>query len=390
MSKPNLTTTIQRDRPRAWFARATEMFATWLQLNSRVVHKRSPESRLSRRDLLNLLTMLMMLVKNGLSLQRALEALASDRACRRYHSLLIALRMKVSAGCTLSQAMSGFPKVFSHAMVHQIALAESSGTLLSSLENICEHLRETLDLRRQLVQKLSYPGLVSVAGAGLVAFMLISVVPQFEAIYSESEVALPWVTRFVTSLSRAATRSLWILPVILLATFVIHRSIRSRDQSSERLDRMLLKLPVLGTLIQDINALDYLRSTLILSEAGFVPLDALSQASRNVPNRYVRKLLVQAAQEIRRGQRISQALAPCEFLFPNSVLQLIAIGEQTGGLTVACRGAVELIKQRMQNRLQAALGILEPTLTILLATCIGWIVLAIYMPMFHMFDVLDF
>ncbi len=128
----------------------------------------------------------------------------------------------------------------------------------------------------------------------------------------------------------------------------------------------------------------------MLCEAGFVPLDALTQAAKSVPNRYARQLLSQVAVDVQRGQKISLALRKCEFLFPNSVMQLIGVGEQTGGLTQACLGATRLVKRRLENRINAALGILEPAMTISLAICVGWIVLAIYMPMFRMFDVLDF
>lgn len=220
--------------------------------------------------------------------------------------------------------------------------------------------------------------------------MLTNVVPQFEQIYSESAVQLPWVTTVVTSASRLASRFLWLVPVVAIAIFLGWRAIRRNESWSTKFDGMLLKIPFLGNFLQDLSALEYVRSALVLSEAGFVPLDALTQSAKSVPNRFARKLLVQVALDVQRGQKISNALRKCEFLFPNAVLQLVAVGEQTGGLAQACQGAVQLVKRRLETRINAALGILEPALTVSLATCVGWIVLAIYMPMFRMFDVLDF
>ncbi len=346
--------------------------------------------RMSKRDLASMLNMLMMLLENGLSLQRALDALSQDRACRRNHRLLHSLKTRVAAGESLSQSMVSFSKVFSPSMVHHIALAEASGTLIESLQRISQNLEEALELRRKLVQKLSYPALVIFAGAGLITFMLTHVVPQFEQIYSESAVQLPWVTTVVTGMSRLASRFLWVVPVMAIGLFLGWRSIRRNENWSTRFDAFLLKLPLLGSFLQDLSALEYVRSALVLSEAGFVPLDALTQAAKSVPNRYARKLLIQVAIDVQRGQKISNALRKCEFLFPNAVLQLVAVGEQTGGLTQACHGAVQLVKRRLETRVNAALGVLEPALTVSLATCVGWIVLAIYMPMFRMFDVLDF
>ncbi len=372
-------------------ARATNPTANqWLQFLTNGRDWTPATCRASKRSVAGLLTMLTMLLENGLSLQKSLEMLVNDRACRKQRRMLSILYTRVSAGEAFSRAMAAFPLVFTPSMSHHVAIAEASGTLIDSLHRITKNLEETLELRRKLVQKLSYPALVVTAGTGLVAFMLTSVVPQFEKIYSESNVSLPWVTSFITCLSRTATKYLWVVPVLVIAIIVCWRGVRKNSKTSIQLDSILLRLPIVGNFLVDLSALEYLRSALVLTEAGFVPLDALTQAAKSVPNRYAKQLLTKVATDVQRGQKISKALRPCEFLFPSAVLQLIAIGEQTGGLAQACQGSCQLVKSRFETRMNAALGVIEPAMTISLAACIGWIVLAIYMPMFHMFDVLDF
>lgn len=363
---------------------------SWLNFLTKGREWTPASCRASKRSVVGLLTMLTMLLENGLSLQKSLETLVHDRACRKQRRMLSILFARVSAGEAFSRAIAAFPLVFTPTMSHHIAIAEASGTLIDSLHRITKNLEETLELRRKLVQKLSYPALVVTAGSGLVAFMLTSVVPQFEKIYSESNVSLPWVTSFITGLSRTATSYLWVVPIVVVALIAVWRGIRRNAKTSIRLDSLLLKLPIIGSFLMDLSALEYLRSALVLTEAGFVPLDALTQAAKSVPNRYAKQLLTKVATDVQRGQKISKALRPCEFLFPSAVMQLIAIGEQTGGLAQACQGACHLVKARFEARMNAALGVIEPVMTISLAACIGWIVLAIYMPMFHMFDVLDF
>jgi type IV pilus assembly protein PilC len=334
--------------------------------------------------------MLSMLLENGLSLQKSLESLAKDRACRKFKRVLTTLLSKVSSGESLSHAMASFQRVFTPTMIHHIALAEASGTLVDSLTRIRKNLEESLELRRMLVQKLSYPALVILAGTGLIMFMLVSVVPQFETIYAESKVSLPWVTSVVTGFSRLMSQIIWIVPIVVIGGFLSWRAMRRNEKLSRKTDALLLKLPGIGPFFQDLSAIEYLRSALVLSEAGFVPLDALTQAARSVPNRHAKFLLQEVALDIQRGYKISVAMRRCEYLFPSAVMQLIAVGEQTGGLTQALTGACNLVKSRLDTRIQAVLGVLEPALTISLATCVGWIVLAIYMPMFKMFDVLDY
>ena len=380
----NFTTT---SRIRGNQASATN---SWLNYLTKNRDWTTATCRASKRSVAGLLTMLTMLLENGLSLQKSLETLVNDRACRKQRRMLSTLYSRVSSGEAFSRAMAAFPLVFTPTMSHHVAIAEASGTLIDSLHRIKKNLEETLELRHKLVQKLSYPALVLTAGTGLVAFMLTSVVPQFEKIYSESNVSLPWVTSFITGISRTATKYIWLVPIVIIGLIVAWRAIRKNAKTSVQLDSLLLKLPVIGNFLMDLSALEYLRSALVLTEAGFVPLDALTQAAKSVPNRFAKQLLTKVAVDVQRGQKISKALRPCEFLFPSAVLQLITIGEQTGGLSQACQGACQLVKSRFETRMNAALGVIEPVMTISLAACIGWIVLAIYMPMFHMFDVLDF
>ncbi len=153
---------------------------------------------------------------------------------------------------------------------------------------------------------------------------------------------------------------------------------------------MLLRMPGIKHLLLDLSAIEYLRSALVLCEAGFVPLDALTQAAKSVPNRYARTDAVAGGCRCSAWSKDQSCVAKVRIPFSKLGHAIDRVGEQTGGLTQACLGATRLVKRRLENRINAALGILEPAMTISLAICVGWIVLAIYMPMFRMFDVLDF
>ena len=393
MPRSGLWSFLTSERSRSSNAKTTLFKANSKPSRFQITLTRQPWSpaiaKMKKRDLAGLLSMLKMLLENGLSLQRCLEGLSKDRGCKKHRPMLNYLKQRVGSGETLSKALAAFPRIFNASLLQHIALAEASGTLIESLERIVHHIEESIELRRKLVQKLSYPGLVILAGSGLLTFMLTTVVPQFEKIYGESGVDLPFVTSVVTAMSRFATAYLWLFPIVLVCLFLIYRFVRANQVLSIGLDRWLLKSPLLGRFITDMSALEYLRSALVLSEAGFVPLDAITQAAKSVPNRSARKTFETVANDVGQGQKISTALLKAEHLFPSAVFQLILVGEQSGGLTQACQGACAIVKKQMENRLNSVLGSLEPILTIGLAGCIGWIVLAIYMPMFHMFDVLD-
>jgi type IV pilus assembly protein PilC len=372
--------------------RGSSMVDPWQNLWRELTMDRAkPEKmRMSSRDLATMLNMVCTLIDNGMPLQKVLSALASDPSLRKHKKLLRRLHSRMVEGSSFHAAIGGFPAAFPSAIVQQIKLGEVSGNLSSTLCRVVEQLESWLKLRNSLMQKLSYPTMVVLAGSGLVGFMLTTVVPQFETIYADSQVDLPWVTTVVTNFSRLLGKNLWVPLIPLLLLGVLWVRIRSSPATRKAFHRVLTHAPVIGGFVKDIAILQFLRSVHALSAAGFVPIDAISQACSTVGNRYIRAQLEQLSQLLVHGTKLSVAMNRIEHLIPSAVRQLIMVGEHSGNITRACEGACDFLQNRLQRRVNGAMGLIEPLLTVALATCIGWIVLAMYMPMFKMFDVLDF
>ncbi len=346
--------------------------------------------RMSSRDLASLLSMLCTLIDNGMPLQKVLGALSNDPSLKKHRKLLKRLHGRLIEGSSLHGALSLYPNAFPANVVQQIKLGETSGNLSTTLRRVIEQLESWLSLRNSLLQKLSYPAMVTLAGSGLMLFMFTTVVPQFEKIYAESQVALPWVTSVVTGLSRALGRHIYVVLLPFVTIAGIWLSIRSSDKARLTFHRILTRLPLLGSFVRDIAVLQFLRSVHALCAAGFVPIDAISQACSTVGNRYVRQQLEQLSVALVHGSKLSAAMNKLEHLIPSAVQQLIMVGEHSGNITQASEGCCQFMQKQLMRRTNGALGLIEPILTVSLATCIGWIVLAMYMPMFKMFDVLDY
>lgn len=366
---------------------------TWWQtlLRELTADRTKPEkTRMSSRELANMLNMICTLIDNGMPLQKVLSSLAGDPSLKKHRKLLKRLTVRLVEGSTLHAALTPYTNAFPPAIVQQIKLGESSGNLSSTLRRIVTQLESWMALRNSLMQKLSYPALVITAGSGLMIFMLTTVVPQFETIYAESQVDLPWVTSVVTNFSRLVGRHIYLPILPLIAAVFIWLRVRSNASARKKFDKLLSRTPLVGAFVRDIAILQFLRSVQALSAAGFVPIDAISQACMTVTNRYVRSQLEQMSAVLVNGTKLSIAMNRLEHLIPSAVRQLIMVGEHSGNITKACEGACEFVQNRLQRRVNGAMGLIEPLLTVGLATCIGWIVLAMYMPMFKMFDVLDF
>lgn len=349
----------------------------------------SDPTRIRPVKLAELLSLLLMLLENGLSLPKALQSLAADRSTKRYRGLLNRLRMTIEAGGTVSSAMERFPRTFTPMQVQQIRIGEKTGALEKALARVCEQMQRQVAIRKRIIKKVSYPIVVSVAGAGLMIFMCVVVVPEFETVYSSSGVELPAVTKMVTGLSRFVLTSGWLaIPAVMLAVFGWFAA-RTRPTVARIIDSLLLRAPILGPWLRDVAVLQFAEALSSMVECGYKPVDAVEIAVNCVRNREVRAAVEDIRRSVRRGERLSTEIGKHERFFSATLCQLIGVGEQSGDFPKAMRGACEHLRERLETRIDTSVGMLEPTLTILLATAIGGIVLSIYTPMFHMFEVLE-
>ena len=351
--------------------------------------KHGDPTRIKPAKLADLLSLLLMLLENGLSLPKALESLAADRSTKKYRHLLNRLRMTIEAGGSLSHAMERYPRTFTSMQIQQIRIGEKTGALEKALARVVEQMERQVAIRKRVIKKVSYPILITVAGAGLMIFMCVVVVPEFETVYNSSGVDLPAVTRVVTGLSRFVMTWGWtVLPVILAATLGWFGA-RSRPRMARAIDDALLRLPLVGPWLRDIAVLQFADAISSMVECGYKPVDAVEIAAECVGNREVRAAVEDVRRSVQRGEKLSTEMGKHERFFSATLCQLIGVGEQSGDFPKAMRGTCEHLRERLETRIDATVGMLEPTLTILLATAIGGIVLSIYTPMFHMFEVLE-
>ena len=351
--------------------------------------KAGDPTKIKPAPLADLLRMLLMLLENGLSLPKALKSLAADRSTRKFAHVLDRMRMTIESGGSLSSGMERYPRIFTAMQVQQVRIGERSGSLEKALSRVCEQMERQVALRKRIIKKVSYPVLITLAGAGLMIFMCVVVVPEFEVVYSSSGVDLPGVTKVVTGASRIVLNYGW-LSVPIVASFIFAwMGARSRPKISRMLDNFLLKLPLVGPWLRDVAILQFVEAISSMVECGYTPVDAVGVASQCVGNREVRATVEGVNRSVLRGEKLSNELEKHERFFPATLCQLVGVGEQSGDFPKAMRGTCEHLRERLETRIDATVGLLEPVLTISLAIAIGVMVLSIYTPMFHMFEVLE-
>ncbi len=345
--------------------------------------------RVKAHELTFILRTLATLVSNGVPLPKAIATLSREDTVAKHRNLLDSLRRKVESGVPFSVALGTFPHLCDQITISQIRLGERSGTLSDTLLHLSENRGKSAELKQMVIKKLAYPVLLVTLGSGLLTFLLMYVVPVFQETYANAHVPLPFITRLLIEVSELVKSYGPYLfgGSILLA--VGTKQLRKKPEFALAMDRLLLRVPVMGNLIRDMAILQLMEVLHSLMTAGYNLAEAVRETAGSVGNRAVRKGVNELQLAIHRGERFSKELERHEGMFPPIVSQLVIVGESTGQLTRATKDICEYLRHEIERKTGLMVGALEPILTISLASAIAVVLLAIYLPMFDMVNTIS-
>lgn len=341
------------------------------------------------KDMVYIFRNLSTLLANGLSLNRALATLQEEKSLKKYQSLFVTLEQHVNQGSSLSAALKCFPDSFDELIIHQIAIAERTGSLVETIARITDQLENGANIRALIIKKLTYPCLLSVAGAGSMTFMLLYVVPTFEKMYSDAKAELPAITTILIAVGSILTEY---LPLVLgsLSLSVTALVVAWKNPTGRLLlESMLLKIPILEAWLRSIAILQFTEVLGNLMDSGFTLAEALPHTSKAITNRVIRQSIDDLHKAIIRGERFSRELLKRSHIFPPVVTQLVIIGERTGTLPKATQQIRTHLRREVERYTNLLTGAIEPVMTIGLASAIGGILLAVYLPMFDMIGAMN-
>ncbi|MDR2365432.1 MAG: type II secretion system F family protein [Zoogloeaceae bacterium] len=340
----------------------------------------------SRRELIDFWFQLKELLRVGISLQEALRDLHDAHTGTEGQALrqvIGALLEGIAAGQTLSQAMRSEPSGVFRPLFIQLARAgETMGDLARALEDMIAALKQEDDLMRKTQKLLLYPAFVSVVIAAASLFLFLCLAPQLKAFLRQMGETLPFYTRLLFALSDLLARyglhlaAVIVLGALALRTWLIH-------SAAARLyrDRLLLRLPVIGLVLQKVALARFAGALALLYAAGVPVLTALAVTRDIVGNRAIRRALAQAEDNIREGSPLSAAFADSGF-FPAFVVRMLHVGENTGALDVALENLRHFYQRDVDMVIERAERLIEPLLTLLLGALLGWVMLAFIGPIY--------
>src|SRR5574343_137558 len=323
------------------------------------------------------------LVGSGLSLERALSALAEESDEPRQRELIAHLKSEVNAGSPFARAMATCPKDFDEVYRAVVAAGEQSGALGGVLERLADDLEERQALRAKLLGAMLYPAIVSLIAFVIVIFLVTYVVPQVARVFTSNKRALPGLTVAMLAISDFVRHWGWAVALAALAGGSALALALRKEGFRRRFDAAWLNLPLVGRVARGYNAARFAGTLAMLANAGVPILKALQAAAETLANRALRADAMDALAQVREGAPLASALAAKE-RFPGLLSMFARLGEQTGQLPVMLQRAANQLSAEVTRKALAIATILEPLLIVAMGLVVMLIVMSVMLPIMQM------
>ena len=326
------------------------------------------------------------MISSGLSLMRALTVLESQTPSKRLRSTVIAVRQDIETGSTLSGAMAKHPGVFSDLFVAMIRAGETGGFLEDALIRTSEQLESQNSLQRQVKGAMVYPAVVSVIALGVVIAMLTFIIPVFAGVFKSFGGTMPTLTKDTLAAS-GIVRHQWYLLIVGIPALVFAFFRWKRSKVGRPLwDRLRLKAPAkIGPVVQKISLARWARTLSSLTTAGVPVLEAIEVTGRTAGNTVIERAMVAVRNSVQTGGTIAAAL-DTEAIFPSLVTNMVRVGEETGELDTTLAKVADYYEEQVEVAVRALTSILEPIMIVVVGSIVGFMIIAMYLPMFHVYD----
>jgi general secretion pathway protein F len=348
----------------------------WLNLSRLWIRIRPAEVAMLTRQLA-------VLIKSGFPLVGALNALVATARSPRLERLLVQVKTAVSEGNSFAAALSGFPRTFPELYVSMVRAGESSGTLEIVLDRLADIMERQMALKHRIRAALAYPVLMTIVGLAVLCLLLVYIVPTITSIFSDAGQVLPTPTRLLIFTSNMLQSYGWVLAVLLLLALACYSYLARTPKGSLGLDHWKLKIPMLGSIWQKLAVARFTRTLGSLLENGVTMLSALRIVKSTTGNHYLAASVENAAVEIGKGQSLGAALSQGD-AFPALAIQMIQTGEQSGALETMLERISEVFETETEMRILRMTSLLEPVMILVMGVVIGFVVMAICMPIFEM------
>ncbi len=320
----------------------------------------------------------------GVPLVQAFDIVGRGNENPAMQDMLLAIKADIEGGTALASALGKHPLYFDDLFCNLVKAGEAAGVLEELLDKIATYKEKTESIKGKIKKALFYPAAVIVVAVLVVSLIMIFVIPMFESLFEGFGSELPAFTKMVVSMSRFLQEWWFLLLLILLAAIFITGYFFKRSRKfREVVDKALLKTPILGVIVHKASIARFARTTATMFAAGVPLVEAMESVAGATGNIVYSNAVLRMREDVATGQTLQLTMKQ-QNLFPHMVVQMIAIGEESGSLDDMLTKVADFYDEEVDNMVDALSSLLEPLIMVVLGTLVGGLVVAMYLPIFHM------
>lgn len=324
------------------------------------------------------------MIDAGLPLVQCLEILASQSDNKTLGKTLDTVQSDVEGGAAYAEALGKHPKVFDELYVNMVAAGETGGILDTILNRLAAYMEKAMSLKKKVKSAMVYPATILAVSIGVIAILMIFVIPKFADMFTGMGGELPAITQIVIDMSNfAASLKMIILVLVIFFIIFLLKRYYSTENGKRRMDGMFLRAPVFGPLIRKVAVAKFTRTLGTMLSSGVPLLDALEICAKTAGNKVVEDAVFMTKDSIEEGKTIAEPLEETG-VFPAMVVQMISVGEATGALDAMLSKIADFYDDEVDTAVDALTSLMEPMMMVFLGGAIGFVVIAMYMPIFKM------
>ena len=296
--------------------------------------------------------------------------------------------VNVEKGNTLADSMAAIPDIFPPMLVNMVQAGESSGSLEMSFSRMATHFEKEAKLKATIRKATIYPIILICAAIGVVAVMLLYVIPIFIDMFADLDVEMPALTMGIMNLSKWTVSHWYVILAVVAVVIAVYKLIYSTEQGRLKIDYIKMKVPLFGKLTVKSNCAQFARTMSTLMAAGISTTDCLETVSKIVNNVHYKNAMLKAREEVMKGIPLSEPLEASE-VFPPMVYHMTGIGEETGNMEEMLNKLADYYDEEVEITTQSVLAAMEPLIIVFMALIVGTLVIAVIMPIGTMYEGLD-
>lgn len=335
------------------------------------------------KNVLDFTTQLAVMVRAGIGLRSALEGIAEQTDHVRFRKVILGLKTDVESGKQFSEALARHPKLFNPLYINMVRASEMSGSFGKMLDRIAAYTAQQIETKKMVIGAMIYPGVIATMAVGVTVFLLTFVLPKFAKVFEGKEDILPWTTKFLMALSDwMVAYGLYLLPAILVAGVGLLLFLRT-ELGAWWFDRAKLGTPIFRRMFRSLYISRSLQTMGELINAGVPMLDTLAITGDIAGNQLYKRMWRSVFTAVKQGKKIAGTLYQTR-LMPHAVIQMIGAGEESGKLGEVLDEVSGYYAKQLRESIKAVTGMIEPIMIIAMGSIVGFIAMAIILPIFKM------